>query len=80
MPWWMRKLICRIFGHDWHYGKLTNLDGTPHHFRSCMRCEASEPGFTPPEGTLVEVYYLVDDGTGNTDHAKRIKASDLRFW
>mgnify|MGYP007069031955 CR=1 FL=1 len=34
--------VCLVRGHDWDYFTLTNLDGTPAHFRCCLRCERSE--------------------------------------
>lgn len=37
-----RSLVCRVAGHDWDSFSLTNLDGTPAHFRCCLRCERTE--------------------------------------
>jgi len=34
--------LCFVRGHDWDYFTLTNLDGTPAHFRCCLRCELSQ--------------------------------------
>jgi len=36
------NLLCIIAGHDWDYGSLKNMDGTPLFFRCCTRCEKSE--------------------------------------
>ena len=36
------SFLCRVSGHDWHYFTMTNLDGTPAHFRCCLRCEWTE--------------------------------------
>jgi hypothetical protein len=35
-------LKCRLFGHDWDYHAMTNLEGSLAYFRFCMRCERAE--------------------------------------
>lgn len=42
LRWQLRIILCRLGMHDWDYFSLTNLDGSPAHFRCCMRCEKSE--------------------------------------
>lgn len=44
-PWWRRlwwqiaPLLCR---HDWHYFKMTRLDGTKEYYRCCLKCEHTQ--------------------------------------
>jgi hypothetical protein len=53
MYWTMRAIwnefLCFLIGHDWDYFSLTNLDGTPAHFRCCLRCELSQELFDDNE-------------------------------
>lgn len=37
-----QPFLCGRDKHEWHYGELTNLDGTPYKFRCCLICGKSE--------------------------------------
>lgn len=42
LKWKYGWILCRIFGHDWHYFSMTRLDGTHEYFRCCLRCEHTD--------------------------------------